>query len=239
MRERPILFSSPMVRRILANQKTQTRRVVTMREFQRSTTPGYDFTFRDRRAFWNDYRLADLLRSKWNPYGAPGDRLWVRETHAQFAVGNRTGISPQCVAYRATCDADGGFEYVNNGDEVMRLKVTKWTPAIHMPRWASRLLLEVTAVRVERLQDISPADACAEGAAELLDPSHPLRATVFRDHGKWAGNDRIDQDGKQAGAVDAFATLWDSINGRRAPWASNPWCWVLSFRRIEPEAKAA
>lgn len=108
MRERPILFSGPMVRAILEGKKTQTRRVV------RDQGGCLDLDDPDD--------LAQLLSCY--DYGAPGDRLWVRETHAQFAVGNRTGLAPQCVAYRATCDEDGGFDYVNNGDEIMRIKVT-------------------------------------------------------------------------------------------------------------------
>lgn len=166
------------------------------------------------------------------PY-APGDRLWVRETHAQFAVGEgRDRGVPQCVAYRATCDADGGFDYVNGRGEVMRLKITKWTPAIHMPRWASRITLEVAEVRLQRLQEIGAPDACDEGALEVLDRGHPMRSECYEKHGTWTGDERLDVDGPFAGAIAAFATLWDSINGERAPWSSNPWVWALSFRRL-------
>lgn len=210
MRERPILFSGPMVRAILDGRKTQTRRIVTGDQTRLVVMRGT--------VFWEGYGdggTGSRDRIVRCPYGAPGDRLWVRETHAQFSVGNRTGFAPQCVAYRATCDADGSFDYVNNGDEIMRLKVTKWTPAIHMPRWASRITLEVTGVRVERLQAISEEDARAEG----VDLSDPLVATCW-------------------GAIERFSFLWDGINGTRAPWSSNPWVWVVEFRRVEAAAPA-
>jgi len=172
MRERPIIFSAPMVRALLDGRKTQTRRVVRICD-DPITQADHEAGRRQRgiptdakNVRWLGYLKCDAPPGSYTvsarvdcPYGDPGDRLWVKETHAQFAVGNRSGISPQCVAYRATCDADGGFEYANNGDEVMRLKVTKWTPAIYMPRWASRILLEITDRRAERLQDISTLDA--------------------------------------------------------------------------------
>lgn len=203
-RERPILFSGPMVRAILGGKKTQTRRLYRER-------PG-DVRHRGRQ-LWQPP----------SPYGVRGDRLWVRETHAQFAVGNRRGVAPQCVAYRATCDAEGGFEYVNNGDEIMRLQVTKWTPAIHMPRWASRITLEVTGVRVERLRALSEEDAIAEGISVL-----PLQDVA--DHSAWWQSAPGEHQSRTA--CGAFARLWDDINGKRAPWASNPWVWVVEFRRV-------
>lgn len=252
-RERPILFSSPMIRAILDGRKTQTRRIIAPPpEFTANagmiwkggswgiTTEGRPF-------------LGEIVKKC--PHGRIGDRLWVRETHAKFMVGEGMASHvPQCVAYRATCDADGGFDYVNGRDEVLRLKVTKWTPAIFMPRWASRITLEITGVRVQRLQEISSADACDEGALEVLDTGHPLRAECYEKHGMWTGNERQDVDGPYAGAVAAFATLWDSINGKPRPmldddgkpvlddndqpivvasrsWSSNPWVWAITFRR--------
>jgi hypothetical protein len=198
-RERPILFSGPMVRAILEGRKTQTRRVIRD-EWWRCLDPEDE-----------DDRAAALAQC---PYGKPGDRLWVRETHAQFAVGNRTGDAPQCVAYRASCDEDSGFDYVNNGDEIMRLKVTKWTPAIHMPRWAARLELRVTRVRIERLHDISDGDAIAEGCAGGHDAIHgyPFSATP-REH---------------------FKHLWTEINGTKS-WDEDPWVWVVGFTRLSPK----
>ena len=208
MRERPILFSAPMVRAILDGRKTQTRRIVRDGLVVRETAFGVD----DAAAFGLRPWPRSAVGPVECPYGAPGDRLWVRETHAQFAVGEGLDRSvPQCVAYRATCDQNGGFDYVNGRGEIMRLKVTKWTPAIHMPRWASRITLNVAGIRVERLQDISEEDARAEG----------VEAT--RGHGHPAGDDSLS-------ACEVFRDLWDRINGERAAWASNPWVWVVEFR---------
>lgn len=191
MKERGILFSGAMVRAILSGAKTQTRRV--SRE----------------QPSWTDVSPAWLARC---PYGAPGDRLWVRETHARFSVGEGMDRSvPECVAYRATCGEDGSFDYVNTRGEITELKVSKWTPSIFMPRWASRITLEVTEVRVQRVQDISPDDVLAEGVDKRA------RSAVYPWH---------------VYAVEDYQNLWDSINGDRAPWASNPWVWAVSFRRL-------
>lgn len=138
--------------------------------------------------------LAAFVRHRC-PYGVPGDRLWVRETWGPgpFYRADDETISP----------SDG------------------WRPSIHMPRWASRLTLEVVNVRVERLQDISDEDARAEGC-----PCYVCGAPL---------DGRSENDchcfHKQADAYD-FRNLWDSINAERAPWASNPWCWVVSFKRV-------
>lgn len=128
------------------------------------------------------------------PYGQPGDRLWVRET---FRDARNAGAGR--VLYRATGDVACG-----------------WKPSIHMPRWASRILLEVTAVRVERLQEISEDQAKSEG--------------VQKDHRMWF---RSDEGGHaHPCAVDAFADLWCSINGAES-WGANPWVWVVEFKRVE------
>ena len=173
MKERPILFSAPMVRALLAGTKTQTRRIIKPQHL----------------AFFNQDAAAML--SDWNerplPYGQPGDRLWVRETFGHFECNQH--FKPGCnVYYRA----DGNC-----------LELEPWRPSIHMPRWASRITLEITSVRVERLQDISEADAIAEGV--YTDPACP--------------------------AYDAYAQLWDEINGLGS-WEANPWVWVIEFRRL-------
>lgn len=210
MTERPILFSDPLVRRILADEKTQTRRIVGLSCFKPSETPGYAWTFRGRapvrsvaqqlrhpRGCWQDLHHDALL--KLCPYGKPGDRLWVRETWARL-TGN--GVR---VVYRADAEdpRTGWEDRPLNHHPPMR-----WAPSIHMPRALSRLTLEVTGVR---LQEISEEDARAEG----VEP-HPM-------HHFCKPERRLTQ---------AFATLWDSINGERAPWSSNPWVWAISFRRL-------
>lgn len=145
------------------------------------------------------------------PYGTVGSRLWVRETWAQADL--RHSIVP--VLYRADGDAQPVLD-------------DRWRSPIHMPRWASRLTLEILSVRVERVQAISEADARAEGVEPL-----PLQAG---EPGAWW------TASVSAGAVlhgrtpaDAFRLAWDAINGRRAgcSWAASPWVWVLEFRRVE------
>ena len=185
MKERPILFSAPMVRALLAGTKTQTRRIIKPQHL----------------AFFNQDAAAML--SDWNerplPYGQTGDRLWVRETFGHFERNQH--FKPGCnVYYRA----DGNC-----------LELEPWRPSIHMPRWASRITLEITSVRVERLQDISEADAQAEGVTD-------------------DGSLVTDLDGKdRGGTIAAYATLWEVINGVGS-WDDNPWVWVVSFKRAFP-----
>lgn len=200
MKERPILFSAPMVRAVLEGRKTMTRRVAKR-------------------------LLLGLPQAEMNaqcPYGQPGDRLWVRETWAHNdgwyddtdAVawknwhGERNGR--QCatwVDYRATYQQD------KDGCD----RDWPWRPSIHMPRWASRITLEVTGVRVERLCEITEADARAEGV-ECFDDTKTFRSY-------W--NDFC----VCLSAKDSFQTLWAEINGPDS-WDANPWVWVVEFRRV-------
>jgi hypothetical protein len=207
MKERPILFSAPMVRAILAGTKTQTRRV--MPHQPQEILPGYApkvyWPARDRHMTHGDpdgaaylqferpgdYDGAHVMRGGFGfrcRYGQPGDRLWVREAWRPV----HGGYPDQGARYRADFDRDQ----------------TVWRPSIHMPRWASRTTLEVTGVRVERLQDISEADAVAEGAA-------------------WAACGAPQEGSHKAG----FAQLWESINGPGS-WDANPWVWVVEFKRV-------
>lgn len=192
IRERPILFSAPMVRAILDGRKTQTRRVV------KAEIPswvkvwnghnGAEHFFFDREEddeagmHWPPYDEKGLLC----PYGQPGDRLWVRESFSYYS--HREG----CWYW-----ADGNIA-AHDCERPIR-------PSIHMPRWASRITLEVVSVRVERLQDISEQDAKAEGA-------EPAECCHAHYHG--------------------FRKLWESINGAGS-WEANPWVWVVEFRRVQ------
>jgi hypothetical protein len=207
-RERPILFSGAMIRAILDGTKSQTRRVVTslnghgfgrITEFGASDTPGYDFHFRNTQMLWNDLRTSDVLRGC--PYGAPGDHLWCRET---WALDPNAHPDEAGALYRAT---DPGWDDSESG--------LLWRPSIFMPRWASRITLEVTEVRVERLQTITEADAIAEGVDSVSGADVPRNATMCR--------------------RDDYAQLWDTINAKRGyGWDSSPYVWVVSFRRCEP-----
>lgn len=216
MKERPILFSGPMVRAILDGRKTQTRRVMRVQPKWISRAWYWGHRLYDKGAgvqHFHTREFSESLLERWAracPYGASGDRLWVRETWAYFG-----GDEYLYQQHRGSVfyQADGAPKpteptYVPGG---------RWRPSIHMPRWASRLTLEVTEVRVQRVQEISEEDARAEG----LPPYEPSEG-----------------DG---GAVEGpawyrigFSHLWDSINGKRTPWACNPWCWALTFRRVQP-----
>lgn len=190
MKKRPILFSAPMVRAILAGTKTQTRRVVK---------PEAAFTFSDPRMAWP--RGIPKCR-----YGQPGDQLWVRETH--FINDFRVAAVPEneradCeILYRAT-DQD----YIRNMEDTEGLV---WSPSIHMPRWASRITLEITGVRIERLHDISESDALAEGISPEMDIA-------------WQSGDDT--------PVGLFGELWESINGANS-WDEDPWVWVIEFKTL-------
>ena len=206
MAERPILFSGPMVRAILEGRKTQTRRTC------KPVQPNSD-------GIWPAGRVPDC------PYGAPGDLLWVRETWAHYQCVDHirradgrafSEVSDGLAGYKAD-----GFEGIEDfrkhvklmsgsACESVEINGDRWRPSIHMPRWASRITLKVTDVRVERLQQISEADANAEGV---------VRHEWEYDNGEGPETDRA-----------AFECLWSHINGADS-WAANPWVWVVSFER--------
>ena len=202
MTERPILFSPPMVRAILAGSKTQTRRVVRDQP-QRGSWPWPPMSESDQAAI--------VMHC---PYGQPGDRLWVKETYWRDEEDG-------ALLYAANPD---DFELVNHNKRDSGLPKYNWRPSIFMPRWASRMTLEVTGVRVERLQDISEADAIAEGVDMQLPVDMPFAPGL-----EWATVTM-----RPRSAREAYIHLWNSINAKRVPWASNPWIWVLEFRRVKP-----
>lgn len=215
MKERPILFSAPMVRAILDGSKTQTRRPVKKNlerigdgDFYAFDHKGINYRVNARHstvAAW-----AHLLQ--FCPYGHPGDRLWVRETwqHENYPLGPYDNSCT--VFYRADLMDD---PHGPDGEKSPDGKYRTWSPSIHMPRAASRILLEITAVRVERLQDISESDAIAEGANVHPDHYGKPRDSIY-------------------GPVQAYRDLWESINGP-GNWDENPWVWVVEFRRINKQ----
>lgn len=225
MIERPILFSGPMVRAVLADSKFQTRRTKALEYFSRpENDPDGWLCARvaEGHAFMV-YKNTPHERAVKCPYGQPGDRLWVRESF-RFPAG-LDGLAPNAVGEKALdagystpwapteFEADGTRTGRWHGFEIPPAATVpgKLRPAIHMPRWACRLLLEVTRVRVERLQAINHMDAIAEG----LDTAPG---------GWWSGG-----VGHAAPTpYYAFAYLWASINGPGS-WVSNPWVWVVEF----------
>lgn len=205
-KERPIIFSAPMVRAILEGRKTQTRRVVTLPRWVEPCNEDHDFEL-DGEPEWPHAisRKTGCLAAMECPYGQPGDRLWVRETWHS---------SPHfdCL-YRSDYD-DGAVlaKVVAHGG---------WRPSIFMPREFSRITLEIIDVRVQRLQEISANDVLAEGF---------IFSTKF-ELGTGYGLPNWSRGVEHSAA---FAALWDEINAKRAPWASNPWVWAITFRRIKP-----
>ena len=237
-KERPIIFSGLMVRAILDGRKTQTRRVVSRAnsatmppwnrlEFDDAKVPhGAPPTFAD-----NGYlHVATMPHPRDTKQGAdwwtgnrvypiwqPGERLWVRETWncwgCAYDFAARTHKAT--IAYRAAeherCTEINISELTADAlKTIIRCKSERsWRPSIYMPRWASRITLEITGVRVERLQDMSEADAMAEG--------------ITQGDSVWSGSTR-----------NAFRELWGSINANRGhAWEANPWVWVIEFRRID------
>lgn len=243
MKERPILFSAPMVRALLADTKTQTRRVVKSIELARGEARGVrvapnTFCYLDFDGVpglsWRPFGGSQTVPyppekvAAACPYGERGDQLWVKETFAPCAAPALKGH----VHYRAD-GAVGLRQQTNGGDSwwarsghtlglaektlhgVWVGPPKKWKPSIFMTRKASRITLEVTGVRVERLQAISETDAMAEGIACTNEHRWGLAATG-REHNA---------------PTHAFRALWESINGADS-WAANPWVWVVEFKRV-------
>ena len=210
MRERPILFSGPMVRAILAGRKTQTRRPVKLPpirlgHYHEDGSDEWEFVPTD-----NDGDVADEpSQVRRCPYGKPGDRLWVRETHCIVSYPCWSGLPYTSSPFEQEyCYFRAGFD---------RTHPSRWRPSIHMPRWASRITLKVTGVRVERLQDISEEDALAEGHGS----NAPCRV-------KLAGMNV---------ARTWFRGVWaTTVSHWKHPehsWEANPHVWVITFRRLE------
>lgn len=216
MTDRPILFSAPMIRVILreiaapGTGKTQTRRIIHPYEVVPHPFKGAKAAPSNLMVVKVPARLGGFIDGPtFSPRFAPGDRLWVREAFSYDRLDvDRDGILPPW--YWADGNPDAG----------------DWTrpkPSIHMPRWASRLTLIVTDVRVQRLQDISEDDARAEGIEHDQDRS---RGNVI------AWRDYLDRGGKCGTAIASFRSLWDSLNAERAPWAGNPWVVAVTFRPV-------
>lgn len=211
--EKPILFSGPMVQAILSGAKTQTRRVIKPQPD--TIYEGYPYRRMAKDAKDYDCERQDLIRC---PYGAVGDRLWVRES---FGLVPATAYG-NSVPHRVNPNNPADVAIYRAGWDRVWEPPTK--PSIFMPRWASRLTLEISEVRAERLHDISLEDIRAEG----------MDLTIRNEDGvTWQAADFVSRERRWA--RDCFAALWDSINGKKpgCDFASSPWVWVVSFRVIE------
>ena len=215
MKERPILFSAPMVRAIIDGRKTQTRRIVKPQESIHGPCD-------DGNLYWipaamqgdPDPNCKTVLAVNKCPYGIPGDRLWVRETHGfgwHDGVGGYSALRPSGKQHDRP---DRVFYKADYPDDDEKHGKRCWRPSIHMPRWASRITLEVVDVRVQRLQDITEHDAEREGAATCDHFADAKRGHPTQPH------------------ETSFAWLWNKINGRDS-WIANPWVWVVEFTRLE------
>ncbi|QIR27544.1 hypothetical protein [Kluyvera genomosp. 3] len=217
MKERPILFKGGLVRAILDGRKTQTRRIIKPQPVMYE--PGQSIHFSDM--------INDALRC---PLGQPGDRIWVRETwQAIHEELNDDGyVDETTYAPSIPKEEDNYWHPVfaaDNWCEDINQRGFPWRPAIHMPRWASRILLEITEVRVEHLQSISDRDVLREGLCQL--PAS----------GRYCLQPGAQYFGMAShSAQEAYSWLWSSIYGE-ASWKANPWVWVIEFKRIEDDAK--
>lgn len=232
--EKPILFSAPMVRAILGGKKSQTRRIIKTQPVTDGKAwacywegPNHDGQYGPS-AWWLDEPPCDSMLGHC-PYGKVGDCLWVRETWQ--CIGRQGGTSEPILHYAAS---DGGASRpLTQSENYWKLKDKfafwdderrklcsrdGWRPSIHMPRWASRLTLEITSIKVERLADISESDCWAEGIEEV-DGTFDL---LVPDMARRLGMSHED-------AKPTYACLWESINGKGS-WSKNPWLWVVSFK---------
>lgn len=212
MKERPILFKDEMIRAILEGRKTQTRRVVKPPKNvdPKHWMPEKLWDGQFKALHWPaDCAEFEILKC---PYGQPGDRLWVRETWAE-----PTTLDPGPTFYKADYPACVPAHFSN----VPAASAIKWKPSIHMRRDQSRIKLKITDVRVERLQDISEADAKAEGVKYHSDMYGYLL------YGNYAGMGPVDG----VGPINSFVSLWETINGHGS-WDENPWVWVVEFKRM-------
>ena len=235
IKERPILMSAPMVRAILAGEKTQTRRLVK----SRNDLSRYNKVFELSKKEYNteiatEFKvkivakkpIALYFKNFFNdldvecPYGNVGDQRWVRETFFEVYNDQFQPTGKYCYAathqgYVNVLDDDGGIKINKDGSDA-----SPWKPSIHMPRKASRILLEITGIRVERLQDISWEDCESEGILQKQEHDY----TVYFDYLK---NDYLASNPKES-----YQSLIEKINGPET-WEKNPWMWVVEFKTIE------
>lgn len=248
MKERPILFSTSMVQAIIDGRKTQTRRIIKGfpleaihfsvgsdqdSEIMHSELPitddlFYEWVNGELRFSSSDYPEEGYV-SVSCPFGQVGDRLWVRETWQ--IIGDPATLP--CQSHNLIYKADYPNCVDKRYDTIPDISEVKFKPSIHMPRWASRIQLEITNIRIERLSDISEQDAIAEGVEPVIVPDNvPVgNGWAKENRNMWKGyknNARAYRDT----AKDSFNSLWESINGDGS-WAVNPWVWIVEFKVIQ------
>lgn len=231
MTERGMIFNAEMVRAILDGRKTQTRRIVKpQREgdgwsVKETQAP---MSARHTHDWWLPTAIRPYSALPGCPYGVVGDRIWVRETFQgplfnydqmdAYSKDSSMFERPEFCIYRA--DGKAAPEYYDADDNLQ----CRWRPSIHMPRWASRITLEITDVRVERLNSISEADAAAEGVgSDLWFAANGVPEEEWTSLGEH-GAERVSH-------INTFATLWESIYGAES-WQANPWVWVIEFEQV-------
>ncbi|MEX2964243.1 hypothetical protein [Microbulbifer sp. TYP-18] len=213
-KERPILFNGPMVRAILEGRKTQTRRIIKPQPFNGASG---ESAIKQIGGLRDEQTLSQVMTSAWQagfvdttcPCGEEGDRLWVRETF-------RLSTHNDCPHYEP-CNCRSGVPFYRSDAEIGE---EKWKPSIHMPRWASRITLEITNIRVERLREMSQEDAYCEGVTRELRNSFGYAC------------DESEEIFNTRQSKETFSFLWESIYGDGS-WDANPWVWVIEFKRVE------
>ena len=220
--EKPILFSSEMVKAILEGRKTQTRRVIS----KRVKNGGEWFT-----SIPTSFQTPDRIVKHWPcPYGQVGTQLWVKETHYLFGKWVKNGLTKTGKQKWAFKPIGRQVKYLDNPPDVVERSKDRvgWfkRPSIFMPRWASRITLEITDIRVQHLQDITDDDAFEEGMTQHLAAMLGLGGEALQS----------EEEFNFTQTRRVFRNLWDSINAKRGyGWDMNPWVWVIKFRRVECE----
>lgn len=240
MKDRPILMSAPMVHALNAGCKTQTRRIAKIVNSMPDGTgweclkrPGSNECIHLANGVWSwrpyggapdqPYpRIAEYC-----PYGQPGDRLWVKETWSAARGWDRCKPSEIVEKAPLRYEADGDTANDDSWDEDEPREFGRLRQSIFMRRWMSRIQRDITAVIVERLQDITEADAIAEG----IERNEPIIEPMYRDYGWELG------DGSShwfANPIESYRSLWDSINAKKPgrAWKDNPWVWVVKFPEV-------
>lgn len=220
MTERGMIFNGEMVRALLSGRKTQTRRIVKGTDGAVKFCKEWDINGEEIFVVLGEKDhtgMNPVLGAISCPFGAVGDRIWVRETWARYNIDQNS----HDIAYRATTPEDWPEE-------------GRWRPSIHMPRWASRILLEITNVRVERLNAISEEDAQREGVhTEVWDQTVVARNYAARDEFfQFWSEDMPHYVEMNQLYRSSFRSLWESIYGAEN-WLANPWVWVIEFKRVE------